>query len=55
MAIPHPLKSALLKAAGTSTLLMGATLVGCSGQVKVQKVVYDAPEARCANATRAIG
>jgi len=39
------LKSVLLTAAGCGSLLMAGGLSGCSSQVKVQRVVYDQPEA----------
>lgn len=42
MLIHQPLNRALLTAAGTAALL---SLTACSSQVKVQKVIYDAPEA----------
>jgi len=38
-----PLHRALLLSAGTLTVLSLSALSGCSGEVKVQKIVYDAP------------
>jgi len=43
MSTDSPLHRALLLAAGTATMLSLSALTGCSGEVKVQKIVYDAP------------
>lgn len=43
MSTDSPLHRALLLAAGTATMFSLSVLTGCSGEVKVQKIVYDAP------------
>tara|TARA_R110002073_G_scaffold104622_4_gene236600 strand:+ start:290709 stop:291551 length:843 start_codon:yes stop_codon:yes gene_type:complete len=45
------LKTVLLAAAGCSTLLISGGLLGCASEVKVQRVVYDAPAVASAQPT----